>query len=320
MRDPLLRSLFVKKYNAALRSDGVPDSWLNRVRENLAQLLLPSPFKPSSANGAPLHLLQLDKSQRPARAQTASLLTHAAIISAFLLVAWRVPHGDPPHPFQEPTPLTRYAFPTIRTTDGPHPSDGSGSGGNHNPIIATSGELFPRSSVQLVRPTLPENRTSILPEPPTILDPNAPPILASVEKPGLPWMSKESNSPGPGAHSGIGSGPGGTLGDGVDGPLGRGYDSANYGPGFVPPTCAYCPYPTYSDDARKAKVQGAVTLRVLIGTDGRAQEVRIIQGIGFGLDERAIETVRNWKSIPARDSAKRPVASWVTVEALFRLF
>jgi TonB family protein len=63
-----------------------------------------------------------------------------------------------------------------------------------------------------------------------------------------------------------------------------------------------------------------VTLQVLVGEDGRAHAIRIIKGIGFGLDERAVETVRGWKFTPARDGAKRAVAAWVTVEAVFRLY
>jgi protein TonB len=67
-------------------------------------------------------------------------------------------------------------------------------------------------------------------------------------------------------------------------------------------------------------VQGTVTLAVLVGADGRAHGVRVVKGIGFGLDERAVETVRGWKFVPARDGGKRAVAAWVTVETVFRLF
>lgn len=320
MRDPLLRSRFAKKSANSITAKTLRDSWLYRVRENLAQLLLPSPIKPSSANGAPIHLLQLEGSPLPAGAQGASVATHAVIIAALLLIAWRVPSQGPPRPFTGSTPLTHYSLPVIRTVAGAHPSDGSGSGGRQNPIAATSGDLFPRSSVQIVKPTLPENRPTVLPEPPTILDPNAPAILSSVAKPGLPWMLNTTDSAGPGGKDGMGSGPGSTLGDGGGGPAGYGSDNAVYDPKFIAAACAYCPYPTYSDDARKAKVQGAVTLRVLVAADGRAQDVRIVKGMGFGLDERAIETVRHWKFIPARDSARRNVPSWVTVEAVFRLF
>ena len=321
MRDPLLRSLFGKKSANSSVEDSSHDSWLYRVRENLAQLLLPSPLKPSAANGAPIHLLQFEKSPRPASAQGASLLTHVAVLIAVILFLAKGPRifRDPALTVQPGDSSITISAATIRTVAGAHPSDGRGNGGERNPLPPSSGDPLTRSALQIVRPTLPANQNSILPEPPTILDPNAPAILNS-GRIGLDWMSDQNNSPGPGSGHGIGTGPGGGVGTGDPGQYGSGSDNTIYGPVFIPPQCAYCPYPTYSDDARKAKVQGAVTLRVLIGADGRAQDVRIVKGIGFGLDERAIETVRNWKFIPGRDSAKRQVASWVTVEAVFRLF
>jgi protein TonB len=59
---------------------------------------------------------------------------------------------------------------------------------------------------------------------------------------------------------------------------------------------------------------------VLVGTDGRASEIRVIRGVGFGLDERAAQTVHGWKFKPARDTSQRSVAAWITVEAVFGLF
>jgi protein TonB len=67
-------------------------------------------------------------------------------------------------------------------------------------------------------------------------------------------------------------------------------------------------------------VQGTVTLRVLVGADGKASEVRVIRGVGFGLDERAVHTVRGWKFNPAHDVNQHAVAAWITIEAVFRLF
>lgn len=84
--------------------------------------------------------------------------------------------------------------------------------------------------------------------------------------------------------------------------------------------CKYCPDPAYSDEARQAKMQGRVTMRVLVGTDGRAKTVQLISGIGLGLDENAVRAVLGWQFIPAKDSARRPVASWITIETVFRLF
>jgi periplasmic protein TonB len=312
-----MRDSFLRPFSG---NDSTTDSWLNRVRENLGQLLIPSHLKASAANGAPIHLLKFDKSLRPARAQGASVLTHVAVFASILFLVSRVQHSPLPPPIKGPTRLTRYLFPVIRTTASANPSRGDGSGGDHNPVPATSGNLPPHSSIQIVKPTLPQNQIPMLAEPPTILDQNAAAILVPTEKLGLPWMPNDTNSPGSGDKHGIGTGPKGTLGDGDDGPAGIGGSDRPYGPGFIPPGCAYCPYPTYTDEARHGKVQGSVTLMVLVGADGRAQDIRIVKGIGFGLDERAVETVRNWKFVPARDGAKHSVAAWVTVEAVFRLF
>jgi TonB family protein len=68
------------------------------------------------------------------------------------------------------------------------------------------------------------------------------------------------------------------------------------------------------------KVQGTVTLRVLVGSDGKASDIRVTRGVGFGLDERAAQTVHGWKFNPARDANRRAIAAWVTIEAVFRLF
>jgi len=156
--------------------------------------------------------------------------------------------------------------------------------------------------------------------PPTILDPAAPPVLTPVNKIGLPWMSEETNSPGPGDSNTVGNSNGKTMGDGpVDGPGGLGSSLSSYRPGTTLPICVYCPNPLYSDEARQAKVQGKVTLRVLVGADGRPSQVRIIQGIGLGLDDRAAQSVRTWKFVPAHDAARRAVATWITIEVVFRL-
>src|SRR5580692_94017 len=312
MHEPFLRSFSGR--------DPSRESWLNRVRENLGQLLIPSHLKPTSANGAPIHLLKFDKSLRPARAQSASLLTHGAIFAALVLLLTKGPSS---HPFPPGEGSTHLAPPTrciLRSLTSEPASGGVGSGGDQNPIPTTKGDPLPHSAIVLVKPTLPANQEHLLPEPPTIFDSNAAPVLTPTDKPGLPWMRDDTNSPGPGKGHSLGSQDGDTVGDDAVGPGGDGTGKGAYGPGAVQPACAYCPYPTYTDEARHGKVQGAVTLMVLVGADGRAHDVRVVKGIGFGLDERALETVRSWKFVPARDGSKRMVAAWVTVEAVFRLF
>jgi len=59
MRDPFSRNFL------CLASSR--ESWLNRIRKNFQQLLAPARIFPSSANGAPLHLLRWEKSERAGR-------------------------------------------------------------------------------------------------------------------------------------------------------------------------------------------------------------------------------------------------------------
>src|SRR5262249_12225591 len=130
-----------------------------------------------------------------------------------------------------------------------NPSNGRGSGGGKVSILARAGNLLPISSIQIVRPSLPPKRESMVPVPPTILDATAPPVLASVNTIGLPWMRDDTNSPGPGDSNTIGNGRGKTMGDGqTDGPGGTGDSLLPYRRGVTLPTCIYCPDPQYTDE------------------------------------------------------------------------
>ena len=85
------------------------------------------------------------------------------------------------------------------------------------------------------------------------------------------------------------------------------------------PSCLNCPEPLYTDEARRAKLEGSVFLHVLVGADGLAVRIQMLRGIGMGLDERAIETVRNWKFKPARDASGRTIPAWVTIQTTYHL-
>lgn len=307
MRSPLLRNSYCSE-----------SGWGTRVRENLAHLIAPSGLTPSSSNGAPIHLLKLDQRGKAGSAQTVSLLTHAGILAALVLLA----HGHirgiignaplpPPHEtltFERPADLTAQSASLGRR----------GGGGDANPVPATHGFLPSHSSVQLMSPRVPDKIDHQLPVEVTIFDANAPAVMLSNNNVGLPWMASDTNSGGPG-HRGIGTAEDGGAGD-VDG-TGDGWsDGGRSGHGISTPLCVVCPYPVYTDEARHVKMQGTVTLRVLVGADGKAAQIRVLRGVGYGLDERAIETVRGWKFKAAHDGMGRNVPAWVIIESVFRLF
>jgi TonB family protein len=79
------------------------------------------------------------------------------------------------------------------------------------------------------------------------------------------------------------------------------------------------PEPEYSEEARKAKYQGVCVLWLVVGPDGRPRDIRVARSLGLGLDEKAIEAVKNWKFEPALKDGK-PVAVQINVEVNFHLY
>jgi TonB family protein len=90
------------------------------------------------------------------------------------------------------------------------------------------------------------------------------------------------------------------------------------GAGVTAPMLVSKVEPDYSEEARAAKYQGTVVVAVTIATDGTAQDMRVVRGLGLGLDEKALQAISQWKFKPgAKDG--QPVAVMATIEVNFRL-
>ncbi len=94
-------------------------------------------------------------------------------------------------------------------------------------------------------------------------------------------------------------------------------------PKITPPTfnATYLrnPAPRYPLVARRRGEQGTVTLRVLVTRDGFPARVSVERTSGSGhLDSAALETVKTWRFIPARQGSE-PIEAWVLVPVVFRL-
>ena len=144
---------------------------------------------------------------------------------------------------------------------------------------------------------------------------------------GDPLAKIVNGSGGPGGGSGIGSGTGTGIGRGNGGGLGPGDGGGTGGGHFhpgvggvgYPSVRVYCPDPKYSEEARKAKYSGVVVLQAVITADGRAIEIEVVKGPGMGLEEKAIETVKQWRFKPAMGPGGKAVAVVVPIEITFRL-
>jgi TonB family protein len=84
------------------------------------------------------------------------------------------------------------------------------------------------------------------------------------------------------------------------------------------PIPIYKPEPSYSDEARKAGKEGQVVLMVAVDAEGAVSHAYMVKPLGFGLDEKALETVHTWKFKPGTRNGV-PVPVRVMVEVNFRL-
>ena len=91
------------------------------------------------------------------------------------------------------------------------------------------------------------------------------------------------------------------------------------GGGITNPRLISAPDPQYNEAARDAHLQGVVVIGLVVDSSGRPQRVRIVSPIGFGLDENAVETVRQYHFAPSiyRD---KPVAVAINIEVNYRIY
>lgn len=146
---------------------------------------------------------------------------------------------------------------------------------------------------------------------------------------GLPEAADfNSHFKGPGSDGGIGSGKGAGSGEGQGsgtGPgNGGGTGGGQAGRRFIPSHGITAPQlvkriePEYTRLAFDARLQGKVTLEVVIGVSGQVQVVRVVKGLSMGLDEKAVEAVRQWQFRPAMREGL-PFALTGQIDVYFRL-
>jgi len=203
-------------------------------------------------------------------------------------------------------------------------SKGGGGGGNRSPIPEAKGRLPKISNKQFVPPTeVVLNEHPRLTMEPTII---APPDVPNNNMPniGNPLAAIGPPSNGMGSGGGIGSGSGGGIGSGNGAGLGPGSGGGfgggafRVGGGVSQPAVIYKVDPEYSEEARKAKYSGTVLLQLVVDVDGKAKNIKVVKGVGLGLDEKAVEAVTKWKFTPGKKNGS-PVPVYATVEVNFRL-
>jgi TonB family protein len=243
--------------------------------------------------------------------------------------------------------LPEVAAPAKRQTD----EGGGGGGGGQAATPAPLGKAPEFAQHQLTPPVINTVIDPVIAAPITIRASNAPEFSWMTQTPpnlGDPFgVLNAPPSPGPGTGTGIGTGNGQGVGPGDGDGLGpgsgegtggaRGTSIPNQvggpigGPGGKPgptarivkggvqaPVPIVSPNPAYSEDARKEKIAGLVILEIIVKEDGTVGDISVVRGLGHGLDESAMTTVKTWKFRPGTEDGK-PVPVRIRLEVTFRL-
>jgi periplasmic protein TonB len=239
----------------------------------------------------------------------ASLAIHVGVIGLLLFIASlppvvRVMEKLPDH-------ITLFAPRRLSRTQ-------DGGGGQRSPLDASKGQAPPKAVTRVFVPPSP-----LRPD-----QPKLPVVQALLEAPDVNIQASQIGDP-LGKPGPLSAGPGGPLGIGDGKCCGIGSGDGSKQGGTRPPdykALGITTYPRilhqedpeYSEDARKARHQGTVILAIDIGVNGRVSNVRVVRGLGLGLDEKAIEAVQKWIFRPALANGK-PVAAPAQVSVTFHL-
>src|SRR5258708_17404987 len=218
-----------------------------------------------------------------------------------------------------------YALPVAKTI-----ASGGGGGGDHDRIEAPKGRLPKLAMEQITPPQIVvRNQHPKLAVEPTVV---VPPQVRLAEN-HMPNLGNPSAAPLPSAPPSNGTGSGGGIGSGSGGGVGVGHGPGvgagsgggigggvfKVGGGISAPQALSTPDPEYTEEARNAKTQGTCILWLIVDDQGRPRDIRVVRGLGMGLDTKAIEAVKQWKFQPALKDG-RPVNVQISVEVGFKLY
>lgn len=302
---------------------------------NLREALFPEKLPPLRLTSRPVAVREIWSRGNKKRAAAGSLTLHAMAVGAIIaltILATRAPVVDKP---KEEVTLIAPALSDYQPVMQPQVAKkqlaGGGGGGDRAKIFESKGHLPKVAPEQFTPPTV-EIRNE---KPKLVMEATvvAPPNVKLPDNPNLPNlgnpMSSRVSGPvsnGPGVGGGIGSGTHGGVGSGTGpgfGPgQGGGFGGGVYRVGEIgvsAPVPKFVPDPDYSEEARKAKYQGTVTLYAIIGTDGKPRSLKIVHSLGMGLDEKAMEKVRTWLFEPGKKDGQA-VAVAMNIVVDFHLY
>jgi TonB family protein len=264
--------------------------------------------------------------KRDRTSTTISIITHVAIIS---LVLWLGMTGRIKVAQMATTTVTPLDFTLY---DPPPPVmpvakalGGGGGGGEHHLVAPTRGHvpmivriqpiLEPPQIVRVQAPVLPVEPTTQVKMPDSTKLPNF----------GMPQsqqvaLASQGNGSGSGFGIGMGGGMGSGRGTGAGPGSGGGYGGGlmSVGGGVSAPQVVHSAEPEFTEEARRADYQGTAAIQLIVDAQGDPQDVRVVRHLGMGLDQKAVDAVRQYRFRPAMYQG-HPVSVQMIIEVDFHL-
>jgi periplasmic protein TonB len=252
-----------------------------------------------------------------------SAVNLAILLVVLFFVGRQIVKAVKPSLFATNIDVSDYNAPKASTKAG-----GGGGGGDRSIVEANKGKL-PEKINDPITPPQPQTLDH-----PKLPEPAAINVQKDIQLPDndMPMIGMHSSanvqlaSAGTGSGAGMGTGSGGGMGSGSGNGYGPGY-GGNTGGGLEQiggrvsaPVVLHSVEAEFSDEARRAKYQGVCLISLIVDTQGNPQNIRVARALGMGLDEKAIEAIRQYKFKPAMKDGKTPVPVTITIEVDFRLY
>jgi periplasmic protein TonB len=294
--------------------------------DSIQDLFFPKKLPPLELTSKPVAVVDRMAVKRSPLSSGIAILLHVIVVGLMILFALQAWRERALHRKQMETAVDIKPFIPI-TQPMKDAMGGGGGGGTHSPIEASKGKLPDMSKQQITppqilkidHPKLPVPATIVMPQQVKLPDANMPDL-------GMPTSQQVTlASQGSGSGSGFGSGSGGGIGSGNGGGVGPG-EGGGYGGGVMhpgggvsAPVLIYSVDPEFSDEARRAKYQGICVVSLIVDSQGNPQNIQIARALGMGLDEKAVEAVKQYKFKPAYYKG-HPVPVLINVEVNFRIY
>ncbi len=296
--------------------------------DNLHDAFFPPKLPPLELTSTPIPVIDRMAVKRSPASVAISIFINVGIL-ALVLLAFRKQINSVLPPKLQMTNLDNIA-PWKPQTPKAGKMGGGGGGGSHDiapPIKGHLPKIDPKPLLQpqvavnehpklVIEPAIDIQKNIKLPDNPNL------PNIGVTNSPNVALASNGQGSHagmGTGSNGGIGSGDGNGYGPGSGGNTGGGPRSV--GNGVSAPKVIFSVDAEFSDEARRAKYEGAVLISLIVDAQGNPQNVRVVRSVGMGLDEKAMEAVRQYKFKPAMDQkTNKAVPVQISFLVNFRLY